>query len=92
MIASGIWVLLGLLYKFGQPHFTNIIAFRWTFCWLPSELCNKYSFHCSKIFDLISFFYSDDTAFSSTAILAPLVAKLLDSSTTFSKVNLMTST
>jgi hypothetical protein len=31
MIASGILRLQGLLYKYGQPHFTNNIAFRWTF-------------------------------------------------------------
>jgi hypothetical protein len=35
--------------------------------------------------------HSDDTPFSTTAVLAPVLAKLVDSSTTFSKFNLMTS-
>lgn len=36
-------------------------------------------------------FYSDDTAFSRTGVLAPLVVKLVESSATFSKLNLMIS-
>jgi len=29
MVTSGILVLQGLLYNYGQPHFTNNIVFRW---------------------------------------------------------------
>jgi len=82
-----------LLYKYDQPYLQVISLLHGHFlCWLPPELCNKYSFHCNQIFDFNSLFSSDDTAFSTTEVLGPLVAKLVEPSTTFSKLNLMTST
>jgi hypothetical protein len=92
MKASGNFLLHGLSYTYGHLKFTNnIVLDGHFFCLLPPELCNKYSFHCNQIFEFNNIFYSNDTRFSTTATLAPLVAKLFDSSTTFSKLNLMTS-
>jgi hypothetical protein len=82
------FVLQGLLYKYGQPHFTNNIAFRWT---------RFGGFHQNYVINILStvtifstcdsLHYLDDMAFSTFAILSPLVTKFCYSYSASPKIN-----
>jgi hypothetical protein len=56
MIASGILLLQGLVYKYGLLQFKNNIVLNGRFLWyFPHEICKKYPFHFKHTFELWPF-------------------------------------